>query len=371
MKKTFIFTAFVLIFTSFFTVKASAESYALCEADCGEMLMSENGDERYNASTLAKLMTVLIAAEKIDKKELALTDIITASENVMNTGGAKIWLTGNDTISAEELLKAIIIGNANDAALTVAEKIAGSEEKFVSLMNEKAKELDMENTHYVNSHGYKSDGSFTTANDTVKLLSELSRYEFLTDYFLTRTEYIRNDTVMLVTSNPYALNKSGCIGFKTGVIDDEKLYSVQGVKKGNRVLVSAALGYKNEDEAAEKAFSLIDTGLQKFVTVNLIHPENTVTEISVNGGRKNHVGLNFDDEGKYVIKRGDDDKITYTLALPEYVYAPVNKNEKIGEIMYYYDDKLIYRAEITASKKIMNKTLGYCMVKMFKNIMSF
>lgn len=370
MKKLLIITTLAAIFMTYCKIGVSAESYALCESDCNEILISENGDEKYSASTLAKLMTVLIVSEKIDNGEIKLNDIFTASENVMNTDGAKIWLANGDKISVEELLKAVIIGNANDAALTLAEGIMGSEEKFVSLMNEKAKEFDMLNTNYTSSHGYKSDKSFTTANDTVKLLSRLSKCEFLTDYFLTRMEYIRNDTVMLVTSNPYALKKSGCIGFKTGTVDGKAYYSVQGVKQGNRILVSAAFGY-GEDEAAEKAFSLIDTGIWKFQTVSLECKEDNLSEIKVKDGVKGYSKIKADNDGKYVIKRGDEDKITYRVSLPEYIYAPVKKNEKIGEIMYYYGDKLIYRADITAFKKIDKKTMTYCMAKMLKNIATF
>ncbi len=371
------YTAAALLISAallFSGVKVSAEAYSLTAGKSGEILAEKNGDEKYPCGTLSKLMTVMIAAEKIHSGELLNDETLTVSERANSVGGAKIWLMPADRISVSELMKAVIIGNANDASIVLAERISGSEEEFVKLMNQKASELSMNDTHYVNSHGYRSDGDYTTANDTVRLLCALSEYGSLRDIFLTRTENIRDDTVMLVTSNPAAVSNPDAVGFKSGFFEEDGkkiYYSAEGMKRGDESFFSAALGYSDEYSSAEKAFSLLEYGFSAYDTAELIHPEETPSEITVKGGKKGKIRISADDSGSAVIRSGGKADISCRAAIPEYVYAPVKKGQKVGELLYFYKDKLIFVSDITAASSSEKKTIGYSMYKLLKNMCDF
>lgn len=350
-------------------------SRVLAEAQSGTVLLSDDGADKYPCGSLSKLMTVLIAAEKMQSGELSGEDIFTVSEHANSMQGAQIWLMPGDKITVDELLKGIIIGNANDAACALAEGISGSEENFIQLMNSRAAELGMTDTLYVNASGYKSDGDYSTAEDTAKLLCELSKHKQLAEIFTTRMEYIREDTVQLVTSNPDGIRYSGAVGFKSGFWEDKdgkrSYYSAEGACRDGDIFVSAVLGEEDEDISSEKALALLDTGFAAYETVLPEAPSDMQRTVRVRNGRLGEVRIEAQTPKKAVISVGTSDEISCRTAVPDYVYAPVKRGDKIGEILYYYKDEHIFSADITAVRTSEAKTFRYNVVKMLKNIVRF
>lgn len=350
-------------------------SRVLAEAQSGTVLFSDGGTEKYPCGSMSKLMTVLIAAEKMKSGELSEGDIFTVSEHANSMQGAQIWLMPGDKISVGELLKGMIIGNANDAACALAEGISGTEEDFVLLMNSRAAQLGMTDTLYVNASGYKSDGDYTTAEDTARLLCELSKHRQLAEIFTTRMEYIRDDTVQLVTSNPDGIRYSGAVGFKSGFWEDDDggrtYYSAEGASRDGDIFVSAVLGEEDEDISAEKALALLDTGFAAYETVLPEAPSDMPRTVRVRNGRLGEVRIEAQTPPKAVVSVGTSDEITCRTAVPDYVYAPVKRGDKIGEILYYYEDEHIFSADITAVRSCEEKTFRYNVVKMLKNIIKF
>ncbi|MCI5751180.1 MAG: serine hydrolase [Oscillospiraceae bacterium] len=350
-------------------------SRVLAEAQSGTVLFSDNGTEKYPCGSMSKLMTVLIAAEKMQSGELSEEDIFTVSEHANSMQGAQIWLMPGDKISVEELLKGIIIGNANDAACALAEGISGTEEDFVLLMNSRAAQLGMTDTLYINASGYKSDGDRTTAEDTARLLCELSKHKQLAEIFTTRMEYIRDDTVQLVTSDPDGIRYSGSVGFKSGFWEDEDggrtYYSAEGACRDGDIFVSAVLGEDDEDISSEKALALLDTGFAAYETVLPEAPSDMPRTVKVRNGRLGEIRIEAQTPPKAVVSVGTSDEITCRTAVPDYVYAPVKRGDKIGEILYYYEDEHIFSADVTAVRSCEEKTFKYNVVKMLKNIVKF
>lgn len=350
-------------------------SQVLAEAQSGTVLFSDNGTEKYPCGSMSKLMTVLIAAEKMQSGELSEGDIFTVSEHANSMQGAQIWLMPGDKISVEELLKGIIIGNANDAACALAEGISGTEEDFVLLMNSRAAQLGMTDTLYINASGYKSVGDRTTAEDTARLLCELSKHKQLAEIFTTRMEYIRDDTVQLVTSDPDGIRYSGSVGFKSGFWEAEDgkrtYYSAEGACRDGDIFVSAVLGEEDEDISSEKALALLDTGFAAYETVLPEAPSDMPRTVKVRNGRLGEIRIEAQTPPKAVVSMGTSDEITCRTAVPDYVYAPVKRGDKIGEILYYYEDEHIFSADITAVRSCEEKTFKYNVVKMLKNIVKF
>ncbi len=352
----------------------SAEASVLAEGASGAVLISKNGSEKYPCGSLSKLMTVLIAADKIKSGELSADTVFTVSEHANSMQGAQIWLMPGDTISVDELLRGIIIGNANDAACALAEGIGGTEETFTAMMNAMAVSIGMNDTLYVNSSGYMSDGDHTTAEDTVKLLQKLAQFPFLTEIFTSRMEYIRNGDVQLVTSNPRAVRYNGALGFKCGFWEKENnrtYYSAEAAKRDGEIYLSAVLGADDEDECAEKAFSLLDKGFSAYETVTPQVPQELPRTLKVKNGISAEIGIEVKDTGKATVAAGTSDKITCRTALPEFVYAPVKRGDKVGELLYYYDDRYISAADITAVRSSEEKSFKYCMSNILKKIVSF
>ncbi|MGN0696794.1 MAG: D-alanyl-D-alanine carboxypeptidase family protein [Oscillospiraceae bacterium] len=350
-------------------------SRVLAEAQSGTVLFSDGGTDKYPCGSMSKLMTVLIAAEKIQSGELSAEDIFTVSEHANSMQGAQIWLMPGDKISVEELLKGIIIGNANDAACALAEGISGTEEDFVLLMNSRAASLGMNDTVYVSASGYNSDGDRTTAEDTARLLCELSKHSQLAEIFTTRMEYIRDDTVQLVTSDPDGIRYSGSVGFKSGFWEDKNgdrtYYSAEGACRDGDIFVSAVLGEDDEDISSEKALALLDMGFAAYETVLPEAPSDMPRTVKVRNGRLGEVRIEAQTPPKAVISVGTADEITCRTAVPDSVYAPVKRGDKVGEILYYYKGEHIFSADVTAVRTSEAKTFQYNVVKMLKNLVKF
>ena len=374
--KKLIFAAATVIFMQLFGIASYADdtSEILVEAGSGTVLSAENADREYPAGSMSKLMTVLLAAEKIKSGEISYDTVFVASEHANSMQGAQIWLMPGDEISVSELLKAVIIGNANDASAVLAEGIGGSEEAFTDMMNSRAAELGMTRTLYKNSSGYMSGGDKTTAADTAKLLCELSKHKVLRDIFTQRLEYIRDGNVQLVNSNPAALHFSGAAGFKSGSVGEGEgrlYYSAEGAERDSGFYISCVLGASDEEYAADRAFELIDTGFQKYQTVTPEIPQEAFAPIKVKNGRKTQLRTEVKSVGSMVIAAGTGNRIECFAALPEYVYAPVKRGDTVGQVLYYYDGEFAFAADITAAGTAEEKTVGYILLKMLKNAVKF
>ena len=193
------------------------ECYVLMEPTTKTVIRERNSREPVHMGSFNKLMTVLLTAEAMDRGELTLDTEIAASENANSKQGAQIWLMPGEKSTVSELLKGVIIGNANDAACVLAEKGGGTEEKFTELMNARASELGMTDTVFTECTGYyNDDAQHTTAYDAALLLCELSKHDELADIFVTRLEEIKGGKVQLVTSNPMGHRYKGSVGFSWG-----------------------------------------------------------------------------------------------------------------------------------------------------------
>ena len=172
------------------SVSAEARAVVLAEAETGTILYSENPDEKMPMASVTKIMTLLLAAEQIEAGKLSFEDIIPASAYASGMTGSVIWLEPNEQMSAGELLKSVVIASANDSCVAVAEYIAGSEEKFVALMNARAAELGMTNTHFVNCVGYDAENHINTAADVAKMAAELRRLDCYDEFLATRLDSV-------------------------------------------------------------------------------------------------------------------------------------------------------------------------------------
>ncbi|MBQ8781016.1 MAG: D-alanyl-D-alanine carboxypeptidase [Oscillospiraceae bacterium] len=352
--------------------KQYISSYVLAEATTGTILEESSGDEKVPVGVMTKLMTILLAAEENKKGGFILSDKVAVSANANSKQGAQIWLMPGEEITAEELMKGIIIGNANDAAAAVAEKISGTEEKFTAAMNEKARQLGMNNTVFTNPDGYyDSSLQVSTAADMALLTCELSGYSCFDEYFLCKLDYIRNNETMLVNSNRLVGKYNGLKGYKTGYAEASGYCGAFLAERDGKAYAAVLLGYEDEDEMLSHAVKLLDKGFSSYRLFTPEIPEELPVTIPVKNGSKNRVRVDCEKISAMMIKTGEADEITAMTVFPEYVYAPVKRGDKLGEILYYKKDRYVFSSDIIAEETVDKNNLLSVIVILLKKISGF
>lgn len=369
-----IFLSVIIAMSCAAAVYAEPSEYCsiVFELTSGIVIDDVNADKVVPVGTMNKLMTVLLAAEKISCKELSLDTTVKVSEYANSMQGAQIWLMPNESITVEELLKGIIIGNANDASVVIAEVVSGSEKKFVAAMNAKAVELGMKNTSFTNCCGYYDDDKqLSTASDISKLICELYKYEFLTPYFTTWLDYVRNDTAELVNSNELVKKIDGIIGFKAGVSENSGHCIAAAAKRGDKAFGVIVLGADDKDKMFSAARTKLESIFADYIVIKPDPPDKIPSMVGVRNSLKTEIPVAFGDIRNIVIPKGAADSISSVCIIPEQIYAPIRKDDKVGEIQFYRKEKYLFSVDIFASENADEKTNFNVLLKLLKMLVSF
>ena len=352
--------------------KFSEPCVVLIEANTGTVLYSRNADVKVPVGTMNKLMTVLLVAEQIKNGKLMLDDTVKASTYANTMQGAQIWLMPGEEMSVSDLLKAVIIGNANDASVALAEKVSYTENDFVKLMNSRAKELGMHNTTFTNCNGYRDDSlQVSTAYDMALLSAELSKYDFLTKFFITWLDYVRGKDTELVNSNILVKNYNGIVGFKAGYSESSQNCISAGADRNGALYIVAALNYKDKDTMFSESKATLNMGFQNFQIVTPDIPDEMPENIVVKNGINKNTDILISEQQTIVIPNGTYKNVTYRIILPEYIYAPIAEGDKIGEIQYYLNDKLLFKSDIISTQNVEDVTFMKAIIIILKNMLSF
>lgn len=342
------------------------------ELTSGIVIDDVNADKVVPVGTMNKLMTVLLAAEKISCKELSLDTNVEVSQYANSMQGAQIWLMPNESITVEELLKAIIIGNANDASVVIAEAVSGSEKKFVAAMNNKAVELGMENTSFTNCCGYYDDDKqLSTASDISKLICELYKYEFLTPYFTTWLDYVRNDTAELVNANELVKKFDGIIGFKAGMSENSGHCIAAAAQRGDKAFGVIILGADDKDKMFSAARTKLESVFADYIVIKPELPEKIPSMVGVRNSLTTEIPVDFGDIRNIVIPKGAADSISSVCIMPEQIYAPIRKGDKVGEIQFYRKERYLFSVDIFAAEHADEKTNFNVLLKLLKMLVFF
>lgn len=341
----------------------------LANADSGRILSSVNGDVKMPCGTLAKIMTALIVAENIENGKLSLQTIVTASANAQGAGGAVIWLTAGEKMSVGDLLLSMMTGNANDAAIALAERIAQSEENFVEKMNEKARALSMHNTHFANCTGLDADNSYSTANDIALLCCELVKYEFLYNYMTPWLTYIRDGETELVNFNDLVKSLGGIIGIKASKTENSQHCAAVAARRDGECYVAVCLNFADKDECLKSAKSLISTGFSAYKTVYPLIDATKLGDVSVKHGVQKSVSVNADIT-PICIPNADEELISAVVILPEFVSAPVEKGQKLGSLAIYADDVPICELAITAEYSVNEESFATAFISLLETLLN-
>ncbi len=327
------------------------KSAILMEASTGKILFEQNPDEALPPASVTKVMTLLLVMEAIDEGRLALDDVITASAHASSMGGSQIFLKEGEQMRAEDLIKSVVIASANDAAVALAEHLAGSEESFVAQMNERAAELGMTNTHFENTNGLDDtvERHLTSARDIALMSRALIGYEKITEYASIWQDTIRGGEFGLTNTNRLVRFYRGATGLKTGSTAKAGFCISATAKRDGMELICVIMGAPSRDIRNAAATSLLDWGFANYALYT--HEDASLAPICVQGGVKNDCLLTAP-RFSAVVPRAKKNAVSVRIELPERLSAPVAKGDAVGKIVYLLDGKELGNVPVTASESV-------------------
>ncbi len=378
MKIICIILSVVLAFSALIPVCSSAEnqentdnikSYVLMEAAGGMVIEEKNSAERLNVGYLSKLMTVLLIAEDIETGKFLMSTELTASQSVTGIKGAVVWLQAGDKMTVEDLIKSVIIGNANDAVTVLAEKSEQSVEKFVMRMNSEAFDLGLRDTAFFSPYGYYDEREYTTAYDMAIICQKLVKYEFLRPYFKTWRDFVKSGQTELVNENTFARTYDRHIGFKASH-SDETGYCIAeaAVNESGVCYISVIIGASDEDTCFKEAKKLINKGFSDYKVTATMFPDEMLMPIKVRNGEDSAVEVRLKHQSNLVIPKGVNELST-VVVIPEYLSAPVKKGQRIGKAAFYSEKNLVCEIDIITVNNVDKLTFGFVMEKTLTNLL--
>ncbi|MFC5467835.1 D-alanyl-D-alanine carboxypeptidase family protein [Cohnella suwonensis] len=324
---------------------ASAKSAILMDADSGTVIYQKNSDVQLPPASITKIMTMLLVMEALDEGKLKLTDKVQASEYASSMGGSQIFLEPGEEMSVEELLKGIALASGNDASVALAEKLGGSERQFVAMMNEKAQQLGMKNTKFVNCNGLPAAGHMSSARDIAIMSRELLKYEGITKYTGLYQDYLRKSSpkpFWLVNTNKLVRFYSGADGLKTGFTSEAKFCLSATARRDNLRLIAVVMGEPNTKTRNAEVSHLFDYAFAQYTNVPIYKKGDAIGTLEVEKGEVGKIPLTAKHSYSVLLKKGDAGKgIRHELVLEPKVKAPVEIGQSVGKLVVYRGNEVL------------------------------
>lgn len=340
------------------TLELSAKSAILLEQETGRVLFEKNSDERLPPASVTKVMTLLIAMEAIDSGKIALDDIVVASERAKSMGGSTIFLDTGEEMSVHELLKGIAVASGNDACVAMAEYIAGSEESFVAMMNTRAEELGMTNTHFINTNGLDADGHYSSARDIATMSRELLKHERIFDYTTIWTDSLRDGKFQLANTNKLIRFYKGANGLKTGSTSKAQCCLSGSAERDGMQLVCVVMAAPTSKQRFGDATKMLDYGFANYELKQIIAEGESVGMAEVQNGTKSAVAARTAKSYNALVSKGTAANITREIAYDEQISAPIREGDRLGEIRLTDESGRTEAVEIVAAESADKMTYG-------------
>ena len=346
----------------------NAKSAILMEESTGNILYESNPDERLPIASVTKVMTMLLIMEAVDSGKISLDDMVTVSENAMSYGGSTMFLETGEQLTVNDMLKGIAVASANDGCVAMAEHLAGSESAFVDMMNEKAKELGMENTHFMNTNGLDEDDHYSSARDVAIMSRELMKHETIFNYTSIWMDTLRGGKFQLANTNKLIRFYDGANGLKTGSTSKALCCLSAAAKRNDMQLIAVVLGAPTSAERFASAKSLLDYGFANYAVNTQITAGDEVQKIAVEKGVDKEVGVVAGDSCSTLVKKGQEDNITKEIKIDETITAPIEAGQKIGTMTISRDGEVIADIDLNASSAVEKKGIGLIIKDFFATI---
>lgn len=349
------------------TLEIKAKSAVLLEPYTGEILYEQNADEQLPPASITKIMSLLLVMEALDRGDFTLETMVTASEHACSMGGSQIWLEPGETMTVDDLLRATVIASANDACVALGELVAGSEEGFVAIMNERAKELGMNSTTFKNCTGLDAEGHITTAGDVAIMSGELIRHELIMDYSTVWMDSLRDGKSELVNTNKLVRFYKGTTGLKTGTTSTAKYCLSATAERDGLSLVAVVMAGETSNDRFEGAKKLLDYGFANY-SFSEIKAELTEKTTEILKGEKNVLKVKADGTLSLLMPKSAKNSISRTVEWNEDLTAPIKKGQTVGYVNVYNGDENIGKIPITAGENIKKRDFMLSFCRIFNEI---
>lgn len=353
------------------TFDIDAKSAILIDASSGKVIYEKNPHEKLAPASITKIMVLLLAMEALESNKIKLDDKVIISANASSMGGSQIYLEEGEVQTVKDLIKSICLRSANDASVALGEYIAGSEEIFVEMMNNKAKELGMESTNFKNITGLDEEGHYTSAYDVSLMSKELLKYKKIHQWLTIWMSSIKvgkeKDVVQnLVNTNRLIHDYKGANGIKTGFTRKAGFCLSASATRGNLTLISVVMGCKNSSIRFKESKKLLDYGFANYQSIPLAKKNIVVKKLPVQKGKTDTVEVIIENDLSYLVKKGNSFEVKKEIILPNYINAPISKYSKIGEIIYKIGEKEIGRVNLVVNEDIGKASIKDIIRKIFK-----
>lgn len=381
-KAVLFFTIIIMVFQiSVQTTKAADEpvssgyednftAYVLCDSESGQVVAEKESNTVYENPGLSQLMSILLFLESIDKGEIGLQDQVKISDYAASQGGSQIFLEPQDIYTVETLLKGIIMVSANDACVALAERIAGSEEDFVELMNAKAQELGMTSTIFVNCTGYNPAGEKTTAKDMVALSRRIVKYPLFFQYSkIWMDTIVHNDEhkTDIVNANRLVKTNDKCDGIGVGS-SKETGYSIAVTgKSGESRFIFVGIGASSAKKRTAAANAAMEAAFNTYTSKTFLKAGQLVKkDFNVDGADKKDILLYAKDDISLLMKKGEENSVEKKLELIQNIELPLRAGNKVGEVVIYRNGEKIAKSDVIVKEDVFQLTFIYCLSKVMR-----
>lgn len=378
MKKFVVFM--LVIFMSFpafikadnLTLAPNSKSAIMLEVSTGEILFEKNSHERLHPASMTKMMSLLLIMESIEKNIIKLDDMVTVSSNASGMGGSQILLETNEQMSVDDLIKGVTIASGNDAVVALAERIAGTEEEFVNMMNNKVKELGLNDTNFKNSHGLDAANHYSSAYDMSIIAKELVKHEKILEYSRIYEMYLRENTdrkIWLVNTNKLVRFYNGVDGLKTGYTKEAGYCLTATAKKNDMRIITVVMGEPDSSTRNSEVTGMLDYAFSQYEIEKLLSKESTIGETLVEKGTNKYVKLVPTSDVTVLNKKINGKKnATYEVEVDN-IIAPVTKGSIVGKLHIKEDDNLTRTIDITVSEDVKKANLFELYLRYLKEIL--
>ena len=337
-----------------------AKAAVLMEQGTGKVLYEKNSDQKLYPASVTKIMTMLLVAEAIDDGKISFSDEVAASKEAAAKGGSQIWLKEGETMTVDELFKAMSVYSANDACTALAEHVAGSEDGFINMMNERAAQLGMKSKHFENCTGLDdtAENHLTTAYDIALMARALMGHEFVKKYTTIWMDSLRNGATELVNTNKLVRFYSGCTGLKTGTTAKAGCCVCATATRDNTSLIAVVLGSDNSTDRFESAKAMLNYGFANWVSVTPKIDPSLITDVAVTMGEERFLTPQIPAAANVLIPKGREKDIKQDIKLSVSVEAPVESGQVLGNVDVSLDGETIGTYSLTAPHYVERLTFS-------------
>lgn len=346
----------------------NAKSAVLMEESTGNILYESNPDERVPIASVTKVMTMLLIMEAVDSGKITLDDMVTVSENAMSYGGSTMFLEASEQLTVNDMMKGIAVASANDGCVAMAEHLAGSESAFVDMMNAKAQELGMENTHFMNTNGLDEDDHYSSARDVAIMSRELIKHKTVFNYTSIWMDTLRGGKFQLANTNKLIRFYEGANGLKTGSTSKALCCLSATAKRNDMQLIAVVLGAPTSAERFSSAKALLDYGFANYAVNTQVTAGDEVDRVHVEKGVDSEVSVVAGDTYSTLVKKGQEDNVSKEIIMDEEITAPLEAGQKIGTMKITRDGEILAEIDLNTANAVEKKGIGLIVKDFFRTI---